>query len=124
MERLCAQYRCAPRRFDDEFLAWLAARPWPGNVRELENFVHREFLRSDAELLRLCARATPSNEDSPAGFNLARARALTAFETTYLRTLLAATHGNVSEAARRAGKERRVFGRMLKRNGIERSEFA
>ena len=45
------------------------------------------------------------------------------FEIQYLRQLLVGTGGNVSEAARRAGKERRVFGRLLKKHGIDRSQY-
>ena len=55
------------------------------------------------------------------GFKTARTREMRAFEARYLRDLMAETNGNVSEAARRAGTERRVMGRMLKRHGIERT---
>src|SRR4029077_19798523 len=98
------------RTFDAAALAALAARPWPGNVRELEHFVHREFLRSDASVLTLDASGAASSGKPAvvARFNAARAAVVAQFEVKYLRTLLAATHGNVSEAARCAGKDRRV----------------
>ncbi len=41
----------------------------------------------------------------------------------YLEQLIAATAGNVSAAAQRAGKERRAFGKLLKKYGIERERF-
>ena len=122
LSKLSRRYRTPTRRFDAAALAWLASRPWQGNVRELEHFVHREFLRSDATVITLVA-SDPSRGNDPAGFNAARAAALARFEVQYLRRLLAATRGNVSEAARRAGKERRVFGRLMKRHGIDRQEF-
>src|SRR5207248_1309803 len=97
---------------------------------ELENFVHREFLRSEVDVITfeaLLAEHEGNREAAsrpvPPPFNAARAEALAKFESGYLRTLLAAAGGNVSEAARRAGKERRLFGRMMKRNKIEREEF-
>ncbi|MFO1322815.1 MAG: sigma-54 dependent transcriptional regulator [Burkholderiales bacterium] len=127
LERLCAHYRCGDRRFDAAFLAWMAQQRWPGNVRELENFVHREFLRSESRVLALdpgrASDAGARDDATCRPFKLARALALTQFETGYLRALLAATRGNVSEAARRAGKERRVFGRLLKKHNIARTDF-
>jgi DNA-binding NtrC family response regulator len=38
--------------------------------------------------------------------------------------LLAETRGNVSLAARRSGKERRSLGKLLKKYGIDRSQYA
>jgi DNA-binding NtrC family response regulator len=57
------------------------------------------------------------------GFKAARLREMRAFEARYLRALMSETNGNVSEAARRAGTERRAMGRMLKRHGIEAASF-
>jgi transcriptional regulator of acetoin/glycerol metabolism len=37
--------------------------------------------------------------------------------------MLAMTRGNVTEAARLGGKDRRVFGRLMKKYGIEPREF-
>jgi two-component system, NtrC family, response regulator GlrR len=125
LQKLSARYGLPPRQFDSNALRWLMQRPWPGNVRELENFVHREYLRSDGPVLMLDdtrVKGTTKPAETPA-FNAARASALAQFETKYLRELLTATRGNVSEAARRAHKERRVFGRLMKKHGIERRDF-
>jgi DNA-binding NtrC family response regulator len=125
LAKLCRRYRTARRTFDAAALAWLAAQPWLGNVRELEHFVHRAFLRTDADVLTLdgASDACGAGSRAPEQFNSARAAALARFEITYLRNLLAATGGNVSEAARRAGKDRRVFGRLMRRHGIDRVDF-
>jgi DNA-binding NtrC family response regulator len=56
-------------------------------------------------------------------FNEAKSRMITRFEREYLRRLMATTHGNVTLAARRAGKERRALGKLLKKHGIERSDY-
>jgi two-component system response regulator GlrR len=128
LDRLVQRYGIGPCRFDAGTLVCLASRPWRGNVRELENFVHREFLRVGGPVIVSDGgdEATAAQADRPAPetpFNAARAEVLASFEVNYLRTLLAATGGNVSEAARRARKERRLFARMLKRHGIARDEF-
>ena len=128
IERLCRQYGMPQRFVDAASLAQLASRDWPGNVRELENVVHRAFLQSDGAQIRLDqavgGAVEPGAPCTHEAFNAARAQALANFESRYLRTMLAATHGNVSQAARLSNKERRVFGRLMKRHGICREEFA
>ena len=125
LAKLARRYGSPLRRFDDGAMEWLMTRPWPGNVRELEHFVHREFLRSDDPVLRLEAwrNCTGDPEQERLEFKAARASAVADFEVRYLRRLLESTGGNVSEAAQRAGKERRVFGRLMKKYGIDRSQF-
>jgi DNA-binding NtrC family response regulator len=128
--RLCARFQTGPRSFDAASLAWFASRDWRGNVRELENFVCRLFLLSDDAVIHVDPRLAgmldePLARGSPSAssYKEARAQVLSDFETRYLRTMLALTHGNVTEAARKAGKERRVFGRMMRKHGIDRQEF-
>ena len=56
-------------------------------------------------------------------YSRAKQIALKEFSERYLHTLLSHTRGNVSEAARNAGKERRAFGRLLKKYGISPQSF-
>jgi DNA-binding NtrC family response regulator len=130
VQKLCTRYGTEPRRFDPVSLAWLSGQPWKGNVRELENVVQRAFMLSERSIIRIDPlRVTgetmggSSGVGSGACFKDARLRALTRFEGDYLRNMLAATTGNVTEAARLAGKDRRVFGRLMKKHGIDRREF-
>jgi two-component system, NtrC family, response regulator GlrR len=138
IRRYCARYDRPPCRFGDASLAWLAAQPWRGNVRELESLVQRCLLADDGPLLHLeqageggeCEGRdgnAPGPMAGPSGpvpaFNLAKAQALAAFERGYLERVLAHHRGNVSAAARQAGKERRVFGRLMKKHGIDRLAF-
>lgn len=141
IKRFCARYDRSPCRFDAASLDWLASQPWRGNVRELESLVQRCLLASDGTLLHL-DQAGPavdlgSSDVNGTGqgvhgagvlppmpaFNLARAQALADFERGYLERVLAHHRGNVSAAARHAGKERRVFGRLMKKHGIDRLAF-
>jgi transcriptional regulator with GAF, ATPase, and Fis domain len=46
------------------------------------------------------------------------------FERRFVSRALAESGGNVSLAAKRVGKERRSFGRLLKKHGIARSDYA
>jgi DNA-binding NtrC family response regulator len=136
-EHFLNQYRLRydqPRkRFAPETLRWLLDQPWPGNVREIESFTHREFVLADGDILRLHGtllsvpeqHADLSAHLDPSlpcdiGLKESKARVIAEFEKDYLTALLAETGGNVSQAARRAGKERRALGKLLKKHGIER----
>ena len=57
---------------------------------------------------------------APASFRQARERALASFEREYLQVLMRRAGGNVTHAARLAGKERRALGRLLKKHGVAR----
>jgi transcriptional regulator of acetoin/glycerol metabolism len=57
------------------------------------------------------------------GFREAKARAIADFETTYLRSLLLRAKGNVSLAARLAGKERSRFNRLIRKHRIVARDF-
>jgi DNA-binding NtrC family response regulator len=112
-------------RMSAEFKDWLMRQPWKGNVRELENTLHRHFLLADGAMLMpdpaKLERLEPDR--STATFNQAKHEFVCTFERRYLQTLMQEVHGNMSEAARRAGKERKAFGRLLKRNQLRREDF-
>jgi transcriptional regulator with GAF, ATPase, and Fis domain len=63
---------------------------------------------------------TPGAAVHDGSFRAARARALEAFERTYVETLLHKHNGNVTHSAREAKKDRRAFGRLMKRYQIDR----
>jgi DNA-binding NtrC family response regulator len=117
-------------------LAALERHAWPGNVRELENVIHRQFvvcepsaIEIDATCMSGAGEPTPTPE-GPAqpvhygiGFRRAKERAIEAFERDYVRWALEECGGNVSAAARRSEKERRAFGRLIKKYGIDRRSY-
>ncbi|WP_297528246.1 sigma-54 interaction domain-containing protein [Thiohalobacter sp.] len=126
LERFAEMYGSGPRRFSVAALAWMEAQRWPGNVRELENFVHREFLKATGECIEPETVVTEGEQSEGLAvedYNTARRRVMTAFEVDYVRRLLEITGGNVTRAAELAGKERRAFGRLVKKHGIDRGEF-
>ena len=130
-----ARYGWGRRRLSPESVEALDDHDWPGNVRELENLVHRALLLTTDPIVvvpRAWLAGTPAAAESPrltgSYFHLslmeAKARMLDQFERVYLSRALAQTHGNVSEAARRSGKERRAFGKLLRKYSIDRSMFS
>lgn len=132
--RTCAQrYGMPAKKLHASTLAWLSHYDWPGNVRELENLIHSQYLLSeDAELriqppqeaknivLNLALdfeRAFVETDELP-GYAQAKAEVLAAFDRNYLQRLLSKTDGNVTRAAKIAGKERRALGKLIKRYKI------
>ncbi|MGB7949908.1 MAG: hypothetical protein WCH75_19665, partial [Candidatus Binatia bacterium] len=53
----------------------------------------------------------------------AKSRTILAFERGYLARLLAKYRGNVTHAAKAAGKERRTFQRLLRKHNLSRDSF-
>jgi DNA-binding NtrC family response regulator len=125
VNQLARRYRDGTvKRLSPTALAWLSAQHWPGNVRELENWVHRRYL--------LCTDGTIELEDlerippasaAAARFRTAKRQAIAEFERQYLSELIARTRGNVSEASRTAGAERRAFGRLLQKHRIDPARY-
>ena len=130
-----AAQRYGMKRLDlhPDTVQWLASQPWPGNIRELQNRIQREFLMCSGAsiLIRPTApmtdrRQKPDRRQShtdPLNFNEAKQLTLQAFERNHLLRLMRESAGNVSRAARLAGKERRALGKLLKKYCIEPGYF-
>jgi two-component system, NtrC family, response regulator GlrR len=112
--------------------AALLAWRWPGNVRELENVMTRAARLCEGEAVEVrhlgLPEATPSEPAWPASggpgpYRALKRLAIQSFERDYLIRLLRASEGNVTRAARLAGKERRDLGRLLKRHQLDPGRF-
>ncbi|MCP4463714.1 MAG: sigma-54-dependent Fis family transcriptional regulator [Planctomycetaceae bacterium] len=108
-----------------DFLGWMETYSWPGNIRELENTLLRAFLLSEGmHVVRIDVQNSNLDEPNALGkFNEQKARAIDGFERRYLDRLLIESHGNVSRAAKLAGKERRALGKLLQKHGINRLDY-
>ena len=111
LDRLIHQYRGRTRRFHAEALDFIRRYSWPGNVRELENVIHREFLMTDEQELRLresrelLLEAQLLEAEQPAA-----GEAGTGVEGTHAASLQAADH----DTASREGREQRIAGRPMR----------
>ncbi|MBN8441876.1 MAG: sigma-54-dependent Fis family transcriptional regulator [Thauera sp.] len=136
LARFAREYRRTVPQLDPSSARAALAHDWPGNVRELENLVHRQFLLAEGDVVRLddalepasttCAdeeHAVWSLDFTGMDMKLAKAEVIARFERDYLKQAIALTRGNVSLAAQHAGKERRAFGKLLKKYGIDRSRY-
>ncbi|EXI81201.1 MAG: Quorum-sensing regulator protein F [Candidatus Accumulibacter appositus] len=130
-----SQYHLAVKELHADTIQWLLSYAWPGNVRELQNRIQREFLLCDEPQIRVGEtapdndrrrqhdrRSLPANP-APLNFNEAKQQVLQAFERGQLLRLMSESAGNVSSAARLAGKERRALGKLLKKHGIAPDDF-
>ena len=112
----------ARRTISPPALRKLAAHDWPGNVRELYNVVQRALVFSEREVIRASDISLKGGfddrlpEESAIGsFRQRRAQAIEAFERDLVEELLSRHAGNVTHAAREAQKDRRAFGRLVKK---------
>jgi two-component system response regulator GlrR len=109
------------RGFAPEAMELLMAAAWPGNVRQLYNVVEQAVALSTNPIIPedLVSSAIKENPDQILPFGEARRE----FEQQYLLHLMQITKGNVSHAARIAGRNRTEFYKLLGRHHIVPSLF-
>ncbi len=109
--------------FSDEAMTKLCRAPWPGNIRELKNVVEYCVAMSTAEVippeLVLFGEKLPLSSQPLKPFKEAKLD----FEKNYIVELLSLTNGNVSQAAKLAGKYRADFYDQMKRCGLDAQDF-
>ncbi|MBU2779184.1 two-component system response regulator GlrR, partial [Acidithiobacillus caldus] len=108
--------------FSPEALDKLICRPWPGNVRELENAVTLAAALTEKGWVAAETIPDPSRAGGRSAFPpLQDAKA--AFERGYLENLLRATDGNISRAARIAGRHRTDLYKLMRKHELTPQEF-
>jgi DNA-binding NtrC family response regulator len=118
-------------RLSPETLDLLAGQPWPGNVRELRNVIERGLV-----LGSLCLPATefPFPQEAapslrPAAFfggkvvpyQRAKQELLEDFSRAYFVSVMEASQGNVTVAARQCGLKRQYLQWALQRYGLRQA---
>jgi len=108
-----------PVGFTADARACLESEQWPGDVQELRQRVRQAVLlagdgavSAEALLLAKDAEEVPSFKE-----------AKRAFETRYVVGLLRRCAGNISRAARLAKKDRKDFYDVIRRTGVDPSQF-
>ncbi|MFP8878778.1 MAG: sigma 54-interacting transcriptional regulator [Myxococcota bacterium] len=97
----------------------LLAEPWPGNVRELAERIRQAVLLVGDGAISAEALLLAGDPDEVPSFKEAKR----AFETRYVVGLLRRCGGNISRAARLAKKDRKDFYDVIRRTGVNPSEF-
>ncbi len=127
LEKYTMKYGRNSFRFSSGALQKLSAYSWPGNVRELEGVIQRTVVFHSPSTLQardidLLAAAETKIPDV-ANLQQAKNHAILQFERTFLADLMSSHRGNISHAAKAAGKERRSFQRLLHKHGIKGDLF-
>ncbi|MER2473114.1 two-component system response regulator GlrR [Photorhabdus laumondii] len=109
------------RSFSVDAMKCLMAASWPGNVRQLVNVIEQCVALTTAPVISeaLVTQALEGENTALPTFVEARNQ----FELNYLRKLLQMTKGNVTHAARMAGRNRTEFYKLLARHELDANDF-
>lgn len=146
LERAAARHNVTVPGIGAAARAALVEHSWPGNVRELENVMEAAVLLGHGGELKIehlpgVTMGNPPTQSVLEGFSM-RSRQLLepyisapaesvpslrdardAFERAYLDVVLTRTSGNVSSAARLAGRNRTDFYDLLRRHGYSPADY-
>ncbi|WP_204364122.1 two-component system response regulator GlrR [Klebsiella pneumoniae] len=109
------------RAFSSDAMKRLMAAKWPGNVRQLVNVIEQCVALTSSPVIgdALVEQAVEGENTALPTFVEARNQ----FELNYLRKLLQITKGNVTHAARMAGRNRTEFYKLLSRHELDANDF-
>lgn len=109
------------RAFSADAMKRLMTASWPGNVRQLVNVIEQCVALTSSPVISdaLVEQALEGENTALPTFAEARNQ----FELNYLRKLLQITKGNVTHAARMAGRNRTEFYKLLSRHELEANDF-
>jgi two-component system response regulator GlrR len=97
----------------------LLSEPWEGNVRELGERVRQAIRLAGGGIVTAEALLLAADAEEVPSFKEAKR----AFETRYVTGLLRRCRGNISRAARLAKKDRKDFYDVIRRTGIDPTQF-
>jgi two-component system response regulator GlrR len=121
VSRLGERYGRERIALSPEAIEVLVAAPWPGNVRQLLNVIEQSVALSPGDVIPAALVREALDSATPPLTPLDEARR--AFEREYLARILKITQGNVTQAARLAGRNRTEFYRLLDRHALQPSMF-
>lgn len=132
LRNFAEQFDRGDKTLHPDTLDWFDHYYWPGNIRELESLICREYLLEDGVVIRFQSPAIVNEERrigidrrrvnlTAMGYTEAKNYEIAKFEQCYLTEALVKAHGNVTKAAKLARKERRAFGKLLKKYGMDKN---
>jgi len=127
VDEICANAGLPRKLMSPAAVVKLEQYAWPGNVRELYNILQRAVLCSSGTQIPAASLELRQSGPEPEGpivesvefadFRRAKLSAIRSFESGYVRLMMQKHDGNVTQAAREAGQDRRAFGRLAKKYG-------
>ncbi|MEC5343039.1 two-component system response regulator GlrR [Brenneria populi] len=121
LREAAARHKPFVRSFSTDAMKRLMTASWPGNVRQLVNVIEQCVALTSAPVIgeALVVQALEGENTALPTFVEARNR----FELNYLRKLLQIAKGNVTQAARMAGRNRTEFYKLLGRHELDANDF-
>ena len=118
---LAERHKPFVRAFSTDAMKRLMTASWPGNVRQLVNVIEQCVALTSSPVISdaLVEQALEGENTALPTFVEARNQ----FELNYLRKLLQITKGNVTHAARMAGRNRTEFYKLLSRHELDANDF-
>jgi transcriptional regulator with GAF, ATPase, and Fis domain len=137
VKRSAKEFGKSTLRLSPDAIRNMMSYAWPGNVRELQSVIHRATAMAIGDVVEASDLDLPDHEPAgpttvvlktgltdQCGFQAMKMKMIDEFERTYLCQILSTHHGNISQAARAAKKERRAFQRLLHKHGLDRRSFS
>jgi two-component system response regulator GlrR len=121
LRKICQQMKKEVKGLTPQAMQKLMLHDWPGNVRELENTIEYAVAMSPQDVItdEYVLQTKPGAQEPFKPLKEAK----DAFEKSYLIHLLQICEGNVSKAAKLAGKYRADFYDLLKKHEVTPQEF-
>jgi two-component system response regulator GlrR len=121
LRKICQQMKKEIKGLTPQAMQKLMLHDWPGNVRELENTIEYAVAMSPQDVVteEYVFQTKPGAQEPFKPLKEAK----DAFEKNYLIHLLQVCEGNVSKAAKLAGKYRADFYDLLKKHEVNPQEF-
>lgn len=138
LRQACRDMALEEKEISPEVVAFLASKQWPGNVRELQSYIRRlvVFCTKDSVDMTLVSQVEQGTRSGnivagtaaipggmPEPYKEAKGRVTDEFTNRYVRDLLTATGGNISEAARVSGLSRVALQKILARLDIDAGSY-
>jgi two-component system response regulator GlrR len=126
IQQFSAQAGRPPIGLSPQAAKHLLTHDWPGNVRELKHVIERAVLLTQRPSIQpedLQLPDTQAGPDAEESFQAAKNRMVDAFERGYIERLLAASGGNITQAAEVAQKNRRALFELIRKHGICAERF-
>jgi two-component system response regulator GlrR len=122
LKKFCQQMKKEVKGMTPIAMQRLMLHDWPGNVRELENTIEYAVAMTQQDTITEDF-ILKTKEDISQGPLKPLKEAKDAYEKSYLIHLLEICRGNVSKAAKFAGKYRPDFYELLKKHGLKSEDF-
>ncbi len=133
IEKKCSELNRPLKTLSADLMELFLRAPWEGNVRELENVIVRGVLFSPDREIRpehVGLQSAAGGRACPAPkamenltYRDAKEEALKQFHDGYLKSVLSATNGNVTQAAKLCGLERQALQQLMRRYKIRSDMF-